>query len=71
MLHPSYTDLMSTINNRHKSEDQLASRYSIVIASAKRARQLVDGDEPLINKKSPRPLSNAVWELYEGFIDVI
>jgi DNA-directed RNA polymerase subunit omega len=70
MLHPSYTDLMSKINERNLSKDQLVSRYSIVIATAKRARQLVDGDEPLINTKSPRPLSNAVWELYEGHIDV-
>ncbi|PKM50650.1 MAG: DNA-directed RNA polymerase subunit omega [Firmicutes bacterium HGW-Firmicutes-7] len=71
MLHPSYTDLMSTINERNLTKDQLVSRYSIVIATAKRARQIVDGDEPLISKKSPRPLSNAVWELYEGLIDVV
>lgn len=71
MLHPSYTDLLSTINDRHKSDAQLASRYSIVIAAAKRARQLVDGEEPLNKRKSPRPLSNAVWELYEGHIDVV
>ena len=71
MLHPSYTDLMDTINKRNLTKDQLVSRYSIVIATAKRARQIVDGDEPLIAIKSPRPLSNAVWELYEGYIDVV
>lgn len=71
MLHPSYTDLMSTINERNTDKAQLRSRYSIVIATAKRARQIIDGDEPLVEKKSPRALSNAVWELYEGKIDII
>ncbi len=70
MLHPSYTDLMAKINERNLSKDQLVSRYSIVIASAKRARQLVNGDEPTNSRISPRPLSNAVWELFEGHIDV-
>lgn len=71
MLHPSYSDLMSTINERNLDKDQLRSRYSIVIATAKRARQIVDGEIPLIEKKSLRPLSNAVWELYEGKIDIV
>ena len=71
MLHPSYNDLMSTINERNIEKYQLRSRYSIVIAVSKRARQLVDGEEPLIDHLSPRPLSNAIWELYEGKIDVL
>lgn len=71
MLHPSYSDLMSTINERNAEKDQLRSRYSIVIATAKRARQIVDGEIPLIEKKSLRPLSNAVLELYEGKIDIV
>lgn len=71
MLHPSYSDLMSTINKRNDDDNQLRSRYSIVIATAKRARQIVDGDEPMIEQKSLRPLSNAVRELYEGKIDIV
>lgn len=73
MLHPSYYDLMNRINMRHEDEKdkQLTSRYSIVIATAKRARQIINGDEPMVKNKSPRALSNAIWELYEGKIDII
>ena len=70
MLHPSYSDLMDTINDRSDSGEKLKSRYSIVIATAKRARQLVDGEKPLVSKISSKPLSNAVCELYEGKIDI-
>jgi DNA-directed RNA polymerase subunit omega len=62
---------MSTINDRKDVEDQLKSRYSIVIATSKRAREIIDGDEPLVDELYPRALSNAVWELYEGKIDIV
>ncbi len=71
MLHPSYTDLMDVINVRNAEKDQLTSRYSIVIATAKRARELIEGDTVLVSKVSPRALSNAVMELYEGKIDIV
>lgn len=70
MLHPSYSDLMRTINERKGKNEQLSSRYSIVIATAKRARQIIDGEEPQVSLNIPKPLSNAVWELYEGKIDI-
>ncbi len=69
MLHPSYTDLMDTINDRN-DDIALKSRYSIVIATAKRARQIIDGAEPRSKEEWPRPLSTAVHELYEGAIDL-
>lgn len=69
MLHPSYSDLMETINERN-DDITLKSRYSIVIATSKRARQIIDGAEPKTEKSWPRPLSNAVHELYEGTIDI-
>ena len=49
MLHPSYHDLMSTVNREvEKGETPIVnSRYSIVLATSKRARQLIDGVEPL------------------------
>ena len=72
MLHPSYTDLMKIVNNRIiEEDDKLNSRYSIVIATSKRARQIIDGEEPLNEKNHARSLSNAVWELYEGKIDIV
>lgn len=69
MLHPSYSDLMETINDRN-DDITLKSRYSIVIATSKRARQIIDGAEPSTEKPWPRALSSAVHELYEGTIDI-
>lgn len=77
MLHPSYTDLMKVVNKDVElgEEPVVNSRYSIVIATAKRARQLVDGAEPLVKvakgKKQKKPLSIAVEELYEGEIKIL
>ena len=49
MLHPSYSDLMKVVNSGVKEgEDKIvSSRYSIVMATAKRARQIIAGDEPM------------------------
>ena len=70
MLHPSYSDLLEVINK--DNDDSIASRYTIVIATAKRARQLVDGAKPLAdNIKIDKPVSIAVNELYEGKIKII
>lgn len=69
MLHPSYSDLMERINDRN-DDITLKSRYSIVIATSKRARQIIDGAEPRVNRSYPKPLSYAVNELYEGTIDI-
>ena len=41
MLHPSYTELMKVINGDSEEEKVISSRYSIVLASAKRARQII------------------------------
>lgn len=70
MLRPSYTDLLEVINE--KTDDiTLGSRYTIVIATAKRARQLVNHEEPLIDTiKVNKPVSIAINELYEGKIKV-
>ena len=51
MIHPSYVDLMQVVNKGVEEGETpvINSRYSIVMATAKRARQIVDGDEPLID----------------------
>lgn len=67
MLRPSYTDILSVINKDGDNNAVTASRYSIVIAASKRARQLVDHAEPLVDvSKDNKPVSIAVNELYEG-----
>lgn len=72
MLHPSYTELIEKINADTEPGEQpvVQSRYSIVIATAKRARQLVDGAEALVASYGKKPLSVAVSELYEGEIKI-
>ena len=65
MIHPSYVELMKVVNNNVEigEEPVVNSRYSIVIAAAKRARQIIDGAEPLIARpKCNKPLSIAVEE---------
>lgn len=73
MLHPSYTDLMEVINSEVSEGDQpiVKSRYSIIIATAKRARQIIGGEEPLINGKDRKPLSVAIDEIYTGEVKII
>ena len=53
MLHPSYTDLMKVVNKDvEEGETKVVnSRYSIVMATAKRAREIIDGSMPLVDTK--------------------
>lgn len=73
MLHPSYSDLMKVVNSEVEEGDSpvVTSRYSIVMATAKRARQIIAGDEPLVEGKEGKPLSIAVEELDEGKIKIL
>lgn len=73
MLHPSYTDLMQVVNKEVEpgEEPVVNSRYSIVLATAKRARQLIDGAEPLVTPTCNKPLSIAVDELYKSKVKII
>lgn len=74
MLRPSYSDLIEVLNSGIEPGEApvVQSRYSIVIAASKRARQLIDGAEPLVGgsyrKKS---LSIAVEELYKGKVKIL
>lgn len=73
MLHPSYTDLMQVVNSEVEQGEELVvnSRYSIVLATAKRARQIIDGSKPMGNYTSVKPLSIAVDELYKGKVKIV
>ena len=74
MIHPSYVDLMQVVNKGVEEGETpvINSRYSIVMATAKRARQIVDGDEPLIeDAEGEKPLSIAVEELNQGKIRIL
>ncbi len=74
MLHPSYNELIEKVNDSVEAGEEpiVNSRYSIVIAAAKRARQLIAGDEALIKDHGiNKPLSTSVEELFEGKVHII
>lgn len=74
MLHPSYTDLMKVVNSGVEigEEPVVNSRYSIVLATAKRARQIIGGDEPVIDHISnQKPLSIAVEEVFNSKVTIV
>ena len=74
MIHPSYVELMEKVNENVEvgEEPVVNSRYTIVAATAKRARQIIDGANPLVPaEKGEKPLSIAVDELNEGAIKII
>lgn len=73
MLHPSYADLMKVVNSGVEQGEApvVNSRYSIVMATAKRARQIIGGDEPLVeDTEGKKPLTIAVEELEKGKIHI-
>ena len=73
MLHPSYTDLMKVVNSEVEPGEQpvVNSRYSIVLATAKRARQLINGVDPMVRATSAKPLSIAVEQLYQSKVKIV
>ena len=73
MLHPSYADLIKVVNSGvEEGEDPVVnSRYSIVMATSKRARQIIAGDEELVDGKGKKALSVAVEELNQGKIRIL
>ena len=74
MLHPSYSDLMKVANSEVESGEHpvVNSRYSIVMARSKRARQLVNGRPTTIKDADiKKPLSVAIDELEKGDIKIV
>ena len=75
MIHPSYTELIQAINNTAEEDDNtmmLNSRYSLVLATSKRARQLIAGSEPLVDGAAgKKPLAIAIDELYKGKVKIV
>ncbi len=75
MIHPSYKEMIDAVNQEREDDTVpvVSSRYSIVMATAKRARQIIDGDEPLIEEyhEGEKPLSIAVDEVFEGAVKIL
>lgn len=64
MINPSIVELLQKVN----------SRYTLVTMTAKRARQLIEGKEPLLDEKilkeinSTKPVTIAIHEINRGLI---
>ncbi len=73
MLHPSYSEIIKAVNSDVEPGEQpvVQSRYSIVIATAKRARQLINGEEAAVPSYGKKALSVAIEELYKGKVKIV
>ena len=73
MLRPSYIDLMNSVNesSTEYGAPAVESRYSVIMAASKRARQIVDGADVLIDDPSIKPLSTAIEEIYAGKVTIL
>lgn len=49
--------------------DRVDSRYTLVVCVAKRARQLLEGQQPLVEAPSTKPVTVAMHELAQGKIE--
>lgn len=58
MISPSIVDLMEKVDNR----------YALIVITSKRARQIIDGKEPLVDIDSTKPVTLAINEINEGNI---
>jgi DNA-directed RNA polymerase subunit omega len=61
MIYPSINELMRTTD----------SRYTLVVETAKRARQLVDGSPKLSKVNSEKEVTIAINEIAEGKITYV
>ncbi len=60
MVKPTVTDLLKKVDNR----------FELVIVTAKRARQLSNGDKPLTNKVEDSNVTLAAVEIAEGKVGI-
>ena len=59
IVHPPMKELLTKVD----------SRYTLVCASAKRARELIDNAQPLVDPKDRKPVSVAVDEINRGLLE--
>ena len=61
MVKPTVAELLTKANNR----------YELVIATARRARQIAAGDEPMTDVKETSPVTLAANEIAEGKVKIV
>lgn len=55
MINPSIISMLKNVDNR----------YTLVVMTAKRARQIIDGAKPIVEVDSSKPVTIAINEIYE------
>ncbi|GAA0722747.1 DNA-directed RNA polymerase subunit omega [Clostridium malenominatum] len=58
MINPSIVELLEKVDNR----------YTLVVMASKRARQLIENDEPLIKTELKKPVTVAINEINSSAI---
>ncbi len=58
MINPSIVELLKKVDNR----------YTLVTMTAKRARQLIEGQEPLVRTNSTKPVTISINEINQEAI---
>lgn len=48
--------------------EKVDSKYTLVVLAAKRAREIMDGQQPLADSKSNKPVTVALEEVAQGKI---
>ena len=73
MLHPSYTELMEKINKEGETGEEpvINSRYSIVMATAKRAREITAEQEESGDVTDDKPVLIAIDEIKNHEIGIL
>ena len=73
MIHPSYSELIKVVNEEVEVNEApvVNSRYSIVLATSKRARQLINKASSDLMGEGKKPLSVAIDEVYKGKIKIL
>lgn len=59
MINPSFREL----------EEISKSRYKIAMMAAKRAKEIVDGDQPMVKGKGVKPVTIALEEIMAGKVE--
>ncbi|MDO5027136.1 MAG: DNA-directed RNA polymerase subunit omega [Tissierellia bacterium] len=59
MINPSFREL----------EEISKSRYKIAMMAAKRAKEIIDGDKPLVKGNGVKPVTMAINEIMAGKVE--
>lgn len=51
--------------------DIAGCRYALVVATSKRARKIIEGELPLVDIDSVKPVTIATEEIYTGKIEIV